>query len=103
MVSMAPRKKAIKRNWTADKMQKITWNAKLANQKLLGYQIFKSHWTFLNSHRTQTIAPFSIGVNIDVKDRSTLLIDCECKAFQVKISTKGNTFEGKFPIKRRPI
>jgi catalase len=86
--------KAIK-ELTADNA-KITWNAKLANQKASWYQ-FQIALDIPDAQDSNI--PPSLLRNIDVKDRSTLLIDSEMQSVSGKNSTKGNTFEGKFQSK----
>ncbi len=75
---------------------KITWHAHLANQKASWYQ-FQIALDIPDA--SDPNIPPSLLRNIDVKDRSTLLIDGGSQSVSKPNVTKGHTFEGKFQSK----
>ena len=72
---------------------KITWHSHLANQKASWYQ-FQIALDIPDAFNPEV--PPSLLRNIDVKDRSELLIDGGHKSVSKPNATKGNTFKGKF-------
>ncbi|MEP0265677.1 LodA/GoxA family CTQ-dependent oxidase [Dokdonia sp.] len=76
---------------------KITWHASLANQKASWYQ-FQIALDIPDA--SDPNIPPSLLRNIDVKDRSTLLIDGGSQSISKPNVTKGHTFEGKFQSKK---
>ena len=75
---------------------KITWNASLANQKASWYQFQIA--LDIPDAEDPSIPP-SLLRNIDVKDRSTLLIDGGSQSISKPNVKKGHKFEGKFQSK----